>query len=665
MAYTINRTDGTAIVTVPDGQIDQASTDIVLIGKNFSGFGEFLNENFVKILENFASDAQPTQPLTGQLWFDVTESRIKVYSGTEWKAVGTSALATSRPLDVSTGDFWFNTSTRQLYFYDGTRDYLLGPDYTASQGVSGTVVENIEDSSRSNRTVTSIYVGGNRVGFFSTSEFTPRIAIPGFDQSAVRVGFNPINSNFRFLGNALNAESLGGLASELFPKINQSNVFTEPQTVQAVEGIRFGNQPQGQLAVEGLGDIFVRNLANNRRITLRGTKNNNVFTFLELVPNASGNDQMNIFPDNTTSEVNVTGNMIVRGDLTVQGTSVTVQSQTVQIRDKLLELAVPSSGSPTDSAADGGGIVLKGDTDHSLTWDNSTDTWNFTEALNIPSGTGYKIGGVNVLYDTGTGIELASTVTSAPGLVQFGNQINLTVDNITINNNRISNNGVSSTYFDGDPANPANIEIETRGNLLLIGSPNPKIIGVSSTNEANVSQTQEGIDTLSSTELSEATSKRYVTNLVRTRSIPLTMDITGYYPNEESPMTANEIAAQLLRICPPGEYESNTKIRISTVRYFVENISAVQPALTTTILYDVEGAENPGGATINTGVIREVAANQIPTRIPPRLYVVRGFVVYKLNPSKDTWIVDTPLVEDQAEPTNPVGGLANFIRPGS
>lgn len=65
MAYTINRTDGTAIATVADGQIDQASTDITIVGKNFSGYGEYINENLVKILENFASDAQPTAPLVG------------------------------------------------------------------------------------------------------------------------------------------------------------------------------------------------------------------------------------------------------------------------------------------------------------------------------------------------------------------------------------------------------------------------------------------------------------------------------------------------------------------------------------------------------------------------------------------------------------------------
>ena len=63
MAYQINKTDGTIVSTVADGQIDNISTDITLIGKNYSGFGEVLNENFIKILENFANVTAPTAPI--------------------------------------------------------------------------------------------------------------------------------------------------------------------------------------------------------------------------------------------------------------------------------------------------------------------------------------------------------------------------------------------------------------------------------------------------------------------------------------------------------------------------------------------------------------------------------------------------------------------------
>lgn len=664
MAYTINRTDGTIVATVSDGQVDQASTDITLIGKNFAGFGEYINENLVKILENFASDAQPSQPLTGQLWYDITENRIKVYSGTEWKAVGTSVLSPSRPLDISTGDFWFDNVNRQLFFYDGVRDYLIGPDYTASQGQSGLIIENIEDASRTNRTIASLYVAGVRIGFYSTSEFTPRVSIPGYDQTSVKIGFNSLNSSYKFNGVATNSEALGGFGLDVFARKNQTNIFTNSFSIATTEGLRVGTSaiPQGHLGIEGTGDVFLRNTSNLRQLKLYASKNDVSVNVFEAQPSNSTGDALYLMKNNANSMTTVGGNMTVSGNLTVQGSTTIVTSEEVKVRDKLIELAVPSVGSPQDIIADGGGIVLKGDTDHSLTWDLTTNIWSLTEGLNIPQGSGYYINGTAIIYDTGTGIALDQSVTSAPGLTQFGNQINLTVDNININDNRISNNGVSGPYSDGGPGNPNDIVIEPRGNLRLVGSPSPLVWGARTSSELTVNQVTES-SSLSSTELSELTTKRYVTNIVRTRNIPLTMDITGFYPNEEQPMTIAQVAAELLRICPPNEFELGTLIRISTVRYFVENLTAVTPALTTTILHDVTGAETPGGTSITTGVIREVTTNEIAARRPPRLYPVRGIWVFTLNSNKTAWVEYSPLTEDQTNPTDPLTGLANFIRP--
>ena len=667
MAYTINRTDGTAIATVADGQIDQASTDITLVGKNFSGYGEYVNENLVKMLEHFAGDSQPNAPLTGQLWFDITENRIKVYSGTEWKAVGTSALASERPLDISSGDFWFNIVTRQLYFYDGTTDYLIGPDFKISQGVSGVVVEDIEDSNGTNRTITTVYVGGDRVGFYSKQEFSPRIAIPGFDQASVRIGFNPLKQTYKYLGIASNAEALGGLSADIFAKKNQSNVFTEVLTVQTAGGLRFGEATNGQLGSEGGGSIFLLNTTNNQRISIKGRKNGVNLDFIVATPNntnESSKDTVEILKDYPNSLTTIGGDLKVEGNFVVSGSVLEIQSTNVQVEDKLIELALPSTGLATDIFADGGGISLKGNTDHTITWDNATDTWAFSENINIPALKGYKINGANVLYDTGSGIELAAAVNSAPGLTSFGNQVSLTSDNITLNDNIISNNGVTAPYSNGDPANPTDLKIEPRGNILLIGT-NPKITGLASTNETNIVQTTEAYDNLSATERSEATTKTYVTNYVRTRSIPFNMNITGYYPNENSPMTANEIATELLRMCPPSEYEAGTKIRISTFRQILANIDSVTPTLTTTTLYDVEGSETPSGPTGTYGVIREVDADSISAKAPPRIFTIRGITTYELNTGKTAWVVSPggSLVEDQTNPTDPLTGLVNFIRP--
>jgi len=668
MAYTINRTDGTAIATVSDGQIDQASTDITLVGKNFSGYGEYINENLVKMLENFAGDSQPSAPLTGQLWYDITENRIKVYSGNEWKSVGTSALATERPLDISSGDFWFNIVSRQLYFYDGTADYLIGPDYKISQGVSGVVVEDIEDSNGNNRTISTVYVGGDRVGFYSKQEFSPRVAIPNFDQASVKIGYNPIKQTHKFLGVATNAEALGGLSSDIFAKKDQANVFTEELTIQTAGGLRFGEATNGQLGSEGAGDLFLLNTTNNQKITVRGRRNGANVNFIVVTPNdptEQNKDSIKLNDQLPNSIVKIGGSLVVDGDFTVAGSVLEIQSQNVQVEDKLIELAVPSSGSATDLLADGGGIALKGNTDHTITWDNATDTWQFSENISIPALKGYQINGANVLYDTGNGVELAAIVNSAPGLTSFGNQIEMNVDNITVNDNIISNNGVSAPYSNGDPANPTDIKIEPRGNIVLVGTPNPKITGLATTNETNINQTAEAFDNLSVTERSEATTKSYVTNYVRKRSIPFSMDITGYYPNEENPMTANEIATELLRICPPAEYEAGTRIRISTVRYVLSNIDSVSPTLTTTSLYDVVGSETPSGPTGTFGVIREVDADTIGAKRPPRLYPIRGITTYELNTGKTAWVVAPGggLVEDQTNPTDPLTGLVNFIRP--
>ena len=84
MAYQINKTSGALLVNLADGQVDVASTDITLIGKNYTGFGEAINENFVSMLENFANTSAPTTPLAGQIWWDTSSSRLKVYTGANW-----------------------------------------------------------------------------------------------------------------------------------------------------------------------------------------------------------------------------------------------------------------------------------------------------------------------------------------------------------------------------------------------------------------------------------------------------------------------------------------------------------------------------------------------------------------------------------------------------
>ena len=88
MPYNINKSNGDLLVTVEDGTADLNTTSLALVGRNYAGYGEYLNENLVHLLENFARSTQPSSPLLGQLWYDSTNQLLKVYNGVEFVSSG-------------------------------------------------------------------------------------------------------------------------------------------------------------------------------------------------------------------------------------------------------------------------------------------------------------------------------------------------------------------------------------------------------------------------------------------------------------------------------------------------------------------------------------------------------------------------------------------------
>ena len=78
MSYSINKSNGSLLTVIPDGSLDN-STNLLLVGKNYSGYGTFQNENFVYLLENFSNSTEPSKPLIGQLWFDSATNKLKFY----------------------------------------------------------------------------------------------------------------------------------------------------------------------------------------------------------------------------------------------------------------------------------------------------------------------------------------------------------------------------------------------------------------------------------------------------------------------------------------------------------------------------------------------------------------------------------------------------------
>lgn len=129
MAYILNKSNGSIVATVNDATIDN-TTDLIFIGKNYSGYGEVQNENFLKLLENFSKSTPPTKPIEGQLWFDSVKNTLNSYDGSKWKSLANIEISNLNPLNTknfSQGDLWYNTDTFQLFSFNGTSFSLIGP----------------------------------------------------------------------------------------------------------------------------------------------------------------------------------------------------------------------------------------------------------------------------------------------------------------------------------------------------------------------------------------------------------------------------------------------------------------------------------------------------------------------------------------------------------
>ena len=137
MPYTIYKTNGIKLTTVEDGKLN-LTTDLQLVGKNYAGYGQIVNENLVKLLENFSNGTAPSSPLIGQLWYDTINKKLKVYSGTKWSQFLSTTISANRPVDLGDGEFWFDSSTSRLYIKNNGNYTLIGPSSgTSGGGTSG------------------------------------------------------------------------------------------------------------------------------------------------------------------------------------------------------------------------------------------------------------------------------------------------------------------------------------------------------------------------------------------------------------------------------------------------------------------------------------------------------------------------------------------------
>jgi len=562
MAYIVNKTNGNILATVPDGQIDQLSSSITLIGKNYSGFGESLNENFVKLLENFANSVRPARPIAGQLWFDTSELRIKVYTGNEFKAVGSAAITPVQPLGLGSGDLWYDTSKDQLFFYTGTSTVLLSPAYSKLQRKSGFIIETVKDSQGRDQTIALLYVGGSLLGIFSNTKFRPLNEIVGYPRDLdVNIGFNTgkfpgfetdPTYDVKFDVTVSNSEKLFNQPITSFVRTDIPAVsMIGSITSSSNDGYTFGVSNQASIKINQVGDLTIGNY--DRAKGLLFVLNKNDIELRTVINARSDTDTIDIFENVPTSLTRIGGSLLVNGDLTILGDTVTLNTTVLNVEDKNIELA--KGPVQNNSNADGGGIILKGTEDHTFIWTNASRAWNSSESINLESSASeptpsFKINGIKVI----DGTSLGSQITSAPGLTSFGTFTDFTVDDIFINDNEISTR-FTNTDLVFNPSGSGNIRVSSREIKDLKFVYNAITRQVESPNQPN-----------------DAVPKAYVDYAIQNAPLAFSMDISD--PSSPgSQLTNAAISTILNQLFLPIEHQPGTVLRLLCSYYTNTNES--------------------------------------------------------------------------------------------
>lgn len=578
MSYRINRTDGELLVDLTDGIIDTTTTDITLIGKNYKGFGEWINENFVKILENFAATSQPSNPLIGQLWYDKQDQRLKVYDGIAFRSAAGTTVSPTQPSNLTSGDLWIDNENNKLYIFDGTDLILIGPDYTAAQGKSGLEAASQLDTTDTQRTILKLFLGGLLVGIYSPETFIIPLdkSIAGLSpdptdtnnpkRQKLYKGFNPANLNaetgidgFWWRGTSLKAKQLiddAGVARSAanFLPSDSDGVTTGSLRIKNTEGLSvgIGDTEYAKFKISGTTTIVETQQSNADfaiRTRIGSSFSNSIFI-------DASEAKIGLFNTNPAYELDVNGDVNVRGNLFVSGDATYINATTLRVEDKNIELGILNDSTESnDLAVDGGGIILRSNQgSKDLTWSNTTKSWTSNQDIDlittptnpIPS---YKIDGVEVLSAT----EIGAQVTTASGLVNIGTLSDITIDDIFLDSATIAR------------INGSGLSIAAGGDLII---DNNKIVGVADpTNSQDVA------------------TKNYVDTQISAADVLISLDVTGLSDPDDiftNNGPVNSIITMVQVIKPANSVPSGTNAKIFTVSYSNSTVSGINITVSTT-----------------------------------------------------------------------------------
>ena len=316
MSYPINSTTGQLLIQLLDGTADGPSinpgvntTDVDLFGKNYALYGEFLNENFIKLLQNFANPNAPTKPLTGELWYDTTNGLLKVYNGSAFIPASPVIISSTQPSITVVGSQWWDTVNHQLYMYSATGWTLVGPSYKYPDGTSGPVVDTVIDTYGATHTVTKFYSQSHVaaiLSYDSTFTINPSYPVAGFGVLTPGITLaTGLANEYQFVGSASNSKMLGNVVAANYARTDIVPTFASNISV-------------------GGGNIFIDSAPTGAARYYNSVNGGNI----SLWPTVSGVSTRALSIWGADGSTNVLNNLNVNGAVTTIGQNLVVLGTT-------------------------------------------------------------------------------------------------------------------------------------------------------------------------------------------------------------------------------------------------------------------------------------------------------------------------------------------------